>query len=154
MVTHYFVRHAKAGGRSGWDDADDLRPLVKSGRKQAEALVGLLGDAGIQHVVSSQHVRCRQSVEPLAQQLRLPVELHDALAEGAPVSDTLRLVEKYADVAAVFCTHGDVIPNVLEYALGHGVDLGSNPRCEKGSVWELDVEGTDIVAARYVPPPE
>jgi len=154
MVTHYLVRHAKAGSRSDWDGADDLRPLLKSGRKQAEALLELLADVGIQHIVSSPYVRCRQSVEPLAERLRLPVELNDALTEGAPLSDTLRLIEKYADAPAAFCSHGDVIPNVLEYAVDHGVDLGDNPRCEKGSMWKLDLEGTDIVAVRYVPPPE
>jgi broad specificity phosphatase PhoE len=153
MVTHYFVRHAKAGSRSDWDDADDLRPLVKSGRKQAEALLELLADVGIQHIVSSPYVRCRQSVEPLAEWLRLPVELNHALTEGAPLSETLRLIEKYADVPAVFCSHADVIATMLEHVLELGVDLGPDPRCEKGSTWALDDDAGEVRAARYLPPP-
>jgi len=61
----YLVRHAKAGSRSAWSGPDDLRPLTKTGRRQADALGDLLAERRVTRVVSSPSVRCRQTVEPL-----------------------------------------------------------------------------------------
>lgn len=155
-MTIYLVRHAKAGDRSQWDGPDDLRPLSKAGRRQAEALIEQLADAPVERVVTSPHVRCRQTVEPLAERRRLAVDLADELAEGAFVDDTLRLVAKLADTDAVLCTHGDVLGNVLEHLDHRGVSLGDGPvRFEKASTWMLDVgAGGEIGAGRYVPAPK
>jgi 8-oxo-dGTP diphosphatase len=146
------VRHARAGRRSAWKGPDDLRPLTKAGRRQAEALVDLLGDAGITRIMSSPYVRCRQTVEPLAQRLRVPVELTDALAEGAPLRDVLRVVEKVSDEQAVLCSHGDEIGALLEHLREHHVPVVGDA-CEKGSTWALDVRAGTIVGARYLAPP-
>ena len=120
---------------------------------QAERVVGQLGDVGIRHVVSSPYVRCRQTVEPLAEALRLPVDLSDSLAEGAPLVEVVRLVEKYGDDDVVLCTHGDVVESLLGHAAARDVDLGGDPRCEKGSTWVIDVRAGEFRAARYLPPP-
>jgi len=152
-VTLYLVRHAKATSRSRWDGPDDLRPLTKHGRVQADGLIDVLADRGITHIVSSPSVRCRQTVEPLGEILRLPVELADALAEGAPVVDGVRLAEKFGDEHSVLCSHGDVIPELLAHLESKGVDLGPEPRCEKGSTWVVDVRGGEPRGAHYLPPP-
>jgi hypothetical protein len=74
------------------------------------------------------------------------------LAEGAPLADSLRLLEKCADVCTVLCTHGDVLGNLLMHYVHLGVDLGDD-RIEKASVWVLDLVDGDVRGARYVPPP-
>ncbi len=153
-MTIYLVRHGKAGDRTRWDGPDDLRPLSKGGRKQAEAFVEQLADAPVDRIVTSPSVRCRQSVEPLAEQRRLPVDLADELVEGAPLPDALRLLEKVAHEHAVLCTHGDVAGEVLSHLERRGVDLGDVVKLEKGSTWVLDVEDGEVVAARYLPPPK
>jgi broad specificity phosphatase PhoE len=151
-MTLYLVRHGKAGDRASWSGSDDLRPLSKAGRRQGAALVDHLRDAGITHVVSSPSVRCRQTVEPLAEALRLPVDLSDALAEGAPLTGALRLVEKLMDEQAVLCTHGDVVGELLEHFRRNGVALDDD-RMEKGSTWVLDVDSGQVARARYLAPP-
>ena len=153
-MTIYLVRHGKAGDRSQWEGPDDLRPLSKAGRKQAEKLVEQLADASIDHIVSSPYVRCRQSVEPVAEQRRLPVDLADELAEGAPLADALVLIGKVAHEHAVLCTHGDVVGDLLHHLDRKGVPLGDVVKLEKGSTWILEVEGSEIVAARYLSPPK
>ena len=151
-MTVFLVRHAKAGSRQRWDGPDDQRPLTKPGRAQADALAALLRDEGITKVVSSPYVRCRQTVEPLGEQLRLPVDLSDALAEGAPLREALRLLEKVSDENAVLCTHGDVMGDLLGHAERHGVVLGDTG-IEKACTWVLDVEAGAVTAARYVSAP-
>jgi 8-oxo-dGTP diphosphatase len=152
-LTVYVVRHAKAGSRSAWDGPDDLRPLTKAGRKQAEALLEQLGGAGITRIVSSPYVRCRQTVEPLAQLLRLPVELADALAEGSLLSDLLRLIDKVSDEQSVLCTHGDMIGALLDHLRERDVPVLGDAS-EKGSTWALEARSGTIVAARYLEPPD
>jgi broad specificity phosphatase PhoE len=152
----YLVRHGKAGDRSQWDGPDDLRPLSKPGRRQAEGLVEQLEDAPIEHVVTSPFVRCRQTVEPLAERRRLPVDLADELTEGALIGDAFRLIDKfaYALANAVLCTHGDVLGNVLDHLARRGVPLGEPVKLEKGCTWVLEVDNGEIVSGRYVPAPK
>jgi broad specificity phosphatase PhoE len=153
-VTIYLVRHGKAGDRGHWDGPDDLRPLSKPGRKQAEGIAAHLADATIDRVVTSPYVRCRQSVEPLAEQRRLPVDLADELTEGTPLPDVLRLIEKVAHENTVLCTHGDVVGDVLHHLDTKDVPLGDVLKLEKGSTWMLEVEDGEIVSGRYLPPPK
>ncbi len=148
----YVLRHAKAGSRSGGDGPDELRPLSKRGRKQAEALGDQLADADVARIVSSPYVRCLQSVEPLAARLHVPIEKSDALAEGAPLREALRLVEKVSDQPTLLCTHGDVVEELLAHAERQGVRL-EGEGMEKGSTWILSVEHGTIVGAKYLPPP-
>jgi 8-oxo-dGTP diphosphatase len=153
-VTIYLVRHGKAGDRAQWDGPDDLRPLSKAGRKQAEALVDQLADAPIDRIVSSAYVRCRQSVEPLAERRRLPVDLADELAQGTRPDDVLRLMQKEALRNTVLCTHGDIVEHVLGDLEARGTDLGDVVKCDKGATWVLEIGGDgEVTSARYLPPP-
>ncbi len=149
----HLVRHAKAGDREAWKGPDDLRPLSKPGRQQAEAIADRLVSAGITCIISSPSVRCRQTIQPLADRLRLPVELDSCLAEGAPVDGAMRLLEKVLGEEAVLCTHGDVLPALLQRLAASGVPL-EGTRVEKASEWVLAVEdGHMIRSARHVPAP-
>jgi broad specificity phosphatase PhoE len=151
-VTVYLVRHAKAGSRKAWTGDDELRPLSKAGRAQARALAKRLAGDGVTRVFSSPYVRCRQTVEPLAEGRGVPVEPSDALREGASLPDSLRLVEKVAGENAVLCTHGDVLGNLLMHFAELGVDLQTE-RIEKGSVWTLELDDGEVRSATYHPPP-
>ncbi len=134
----YLVRHAKAGDRSAWTGDDRVRPLTDAGRRQALALVDTLRDARFTRIAASPYVRCLETVVPLAGHHLVAIEPHDALSEGATATDTLKLVAECAPTGAVLCSHGDVIPNLLGHlAATTGLDLGSEPRCAKGSVWTL-----------------
>jgi len=148
----FVVRHAKAGSRSAWSGPDDLRPLTKTGRRQADALGDLLAERGVTRLVSSPYVRCRQTVEPLGQRLRLPVDLADELAEGTPLAEARRLMEKFTDEPTVLCSHGDVIGELLESIARQGL-IERDVRFEKGSTWVLDFVGDEVTGATYLPPP-
>jgi hypothetical protein len=49
---------------------------------------------------------------------------------------------------AVLCTHGDVIPDVLDT-----LECEWDDRCEKGSTWVLGADEDGRVRGRYLPPP-
>ncbi len=150
----YLVRHGKAGSRHDWKGPDDERPLSKRGRRQAEALVDLLADRGIVSVSSSPSVRCVQTVEPLADKLGLAVDLRAELGEGTAKADVAGFVAGLLSATAALCSHGDMIPIILEIlAADHGLDLPEDFPCAKGSVWELADTGSGQMTARYLPPP-
>jgi 8-oxo-dGTP diphosphatase len=153
-VTVYLVRHVKAGRRDEWDGPDRLRPISSDGRRQADSLAGLLGGEPIKRIVSSPYVRCVESVQPLAARLGLVVETSDALAEGAPAAAAVALVADVAGDNGVLCSHGDVIPAVLEdLADVDGLRLPLDLPCAKGSTWVIDGDDRPFASARYVEPP-
>ncbi len=125
------LRHAKAASRSDWDGPDAARPLTARGKEQADAIVAPLRAFGIRKIVTSDAVRCVQTVTPLARALhRRPVETQlisqDAWEDG--VSDVRTVVGKRvrSGKPAVICSHGPVLPDILsELALATGTMHGS-----------------------------
>jgi 8-oxo-dGTP diphosphatase len=152
-VTVYLVRHARAGSRGRWKGDDTLRPLSKVGKAQAEGIAKGLARKPIEIVMSSPYLRCVGTVAPLAGRRKLEIETSDALAEGARLSQALRLFEKVQDREAVLCTHGDVMQELLDHFGRHGVKLRDH-RMEKGSIWVLDTGRDGVEKARYAPPPK
>jgi 8-oxo-dGTP diphosphatase len=153
VVEHlYLVRHAKAGDRELWTEDDRLRPLTKKGRRQAEGLVQLFRRHEVTRIVSSPYLRCVQSVRPLALARGSTVELSDALAEGAPTVDAVALLDASSS-GGVFCSHGDVIPAVIDHLRGIGMLIDGEIEWKKGSVWILERRLGRCIRARYVPPP-
>ena len=139
-MTVLLLRHAVAG--HGTDAPDDhLRPLDERGRRQADRLPDALAGYDVQRVLTSPYVRCRQTVEPLAGSLGLPIEERPELAEGSTAEDVHRLVDALDGETAVLCTHGDVVSEVL------------GEESKKGSTWVLEVgqdgslERRDYIAA-------
>ena len=53
----------------------------------------------------------------------------------------------------VMCSHGDLIPEVLNRLLREGMSVIGGRGCEKGSVWTLEVRGRDIVSGTYTATP-
>lgn len=153
MRALYLVRHAKAGVRDEWEGPDHLRPLTKSGLKQAEVLADRLEAFSITRIFSSPHVRCLETVEPIARRLGLRVVLSDALAEGADPTVARAFLEESAQSATIACSHGDVISAVMERFAEAGVVVEGEPRWEKGSVWALETDGSRVHAARAMPAP-
>jgi len=150
MAIH-LVRHAKAGNRPDWHQPDDLRPLTNAGLVQATAIADALAGRTITRVASSRYVRCVQTVQPLADRLGLDVEQHPALAEEASFEDTWALLEEAIGDSSdtVLCSHGNVIPSILDRLVRRGIDVVSDDRsCHKGSVWTVEVgDGGTLVRA-------
>ena len=137
----FVVRHVKAGDRSRWQGPDDERPASKPGRAQAVALADRLEPENVAALISSPSVRCIQSVEPLADRLGLKVEVDERLAEDSPLAAVLAVVGEAPD-RAVLCSHGDVIPELIE-ALAGGMVLTTARDWRKATLWVLDGSAED-----------
>jgi broad specificity phosphatase PhoE/ADP-ribose pyrophosphatase YjhB (NUDIX family) len=113
------VRHARSRSRSGWTGADPLRPLNPRGRERAKELIPILAAYGVTRVVTSPSVRCLDTVLPYAVAAGKRARLKPGLSEEgfaeqperAPYHLT-RLLER--GHAAVVCSHGPVLPALLE----------------------------------------
>jgi 8-oxo-(d)GTP phosphatase len=137
------VRHASAGDRSAWIGDDRLRPLDDRGLAQARWLRNELSGSGATRVISSPYARCTQTVAPLAEALGVDVEERLELAEGSPSATLAPLLAELRELpAAVLCSHGDVIG-----------DLVRSRRCKKGSIWVLDWQDGIAVPSDYIKPP-
>ena len=153
MGVAYLVRHAKAGDRSDWRGDDRLRPLTKSGQRQAEALADMLEGEPIDKILSSGYLRCMQTVEPLGARRTLSVEPIKDLEEGAGGESVLRLVQKYRGRNVVLCTHGDVMEELLEGLIAQGLVQRARAHMEKGSTWVLEEQDGKVTGAKYLPAP-
>lgn len=153
MSTLYLVRHAAAGDRSRFEGPDRLRPLSPKGLRQADGLRDQLAGCGATRLFASPYRRCVQTLEPLAAKLGATVEEADALAEGADALDALALAEELRATPIVFCSHGDVIPDMLEEAVRRGMSLQDELRWQKASTWVLTWEGDRLATGRYLRPP-
>ena len=149
-TTVLLVRHGSAGRRQEWSGPDLERPLDDRGLAQARALATVLPAYGPGRVLSAPALRCRQTVQPLADDLGLSVEVDADLSEQS--SDALpgRLLELAADrVPTVACSQGGAIPPGLSaLAAGSGLALDSTS-AKKGSLWALSFSGGRLVDADY-----
>lgn len=153
MAKLYLVRHADAGHRRDFDGPDRERPLSERGWRQAEGLAEQLADAGIVRLLASPFLRCMQTLEPLARRVGIPVEPERRLAEGSGAVSPLELAEQLRAAPVVLCSHGDVIPDVLDELVRRGVALEDDLRWQKGSAWAFSWNGDRIRTGRYLAPP-
>jgi 8-oxo-dGTP diphosphatase len=144
----YLIRHAQAGDRL-IGSSDLYRPLSPKGHRRAKQLAKMLQDRGITRILSSPATRCVQTVEPLADGLGVEVEEQPDLWEGSEVSHALALLELRPEPAIVACSHGDLIPELIESLAASGTAVAGRG-CEKGSIWVLDHDGRRWTRARYV----
>ncbi len=146
------VRHSHAGDRGRWDGDDAERPLSDRGHDQARALVDMMGPWHVGRVVSSPLVRCVQTVDPLAADRGLTVEVDVRVAEGAGPGDTWALLDEVPS-GTVVCSHGDVIGDLISHLGRRGV-VAAPARWEKGSTWVLTLDGDrSAVAATHLDAP-
>jgi phosphohistidine phosphatase SixA len=151
-VKLYLIRHAKAESRASWWHEDVLRPLSSEGHGESMGLVERLDGVPIARVISSPALRCRQTVEPLAARLGLAVEIEPRLGEGSSMNEALTLIGSLGNRPVVLCSHGDLIPGLVEKLAPGALELEGS-RVPKGSTWVFQGTLGETLRAAYLPPP-
>lgn len=149
------VRHGTAGRKSRFRGDDAMRPLDKRGRAQAEALVPQLLAFGASEVYAADRVRCHQTVEPLAEDLGVPVQNEPTLTEEAYAKNAKRGRHRLLDIAEqkgtpVVCTQGKVIPDLIAWWCERDGVRPDKSRNHKGSTWVLSLLDGRLVAADHI----
>ncbi len=109
----YLIRHAEQAL-----DIEDP-PLTEAGHQRAKAWAGILRDAGIKVVYTSKKRRTKQTGEPIAQALNIPLETMPR-RDVAGLVDRLRA--RHADDVVLIISHTRTIPRLVK-ELGHSEDV-------------------------------
>ncbi len=152
MPVVYLVRHAHAGNKKQWQGPDLERPLSAQGRKEALGLIDRLRDLPVARMLSSPAERCLQTIQPLADRHRRPVEANAALGVDGTGPGVLQLLTSPALADAVLCTHGEVIGKVFDELQAAGIELSDPPRWPKGCTWVLSLEDESRWKGSYLEP--
>ena len=148
----YLIRHSKAGERRVWNGQDVDRPLSKTGWKQSQAVARRLSKRKVAALYASPYVRCMQTLEPLGALAGLLVQAEHRLFEDEPFEPVLDLINEVED-GAVLCSHGDIIPAVINALVRRGMKVETPPDWGKASVWVLRRKGDRITRGKVWPPP-
>lgn len=152
------VRHGVAGSKARYKGDDRLRPLDKTGRAQAESLVGLLLAFGATELYAAPRVRCQQTLEPLAEELGSTIAEEPALTEEAYADDPDAGRHRLAEIAKAegtpaICTQGKVIPDLIDWWCERDGVTPDKSRNRKGSTWVLSVREGVLIAADHIGSP-
>lgn len=148
----YLVRHADAGNKHVWTGVDSQRPLSDAGWRQARWLAGQLDSRPLTAIVSSPALRCVQTVEPLARRRGLQVRTDPRLDVDGHAGQATRLLLDVAGTPTLWCSHGELIGEVLSRLRACGAPIDGAAEWVKGSVWRLEVLDGTVVGATYQPP--
>jgi 8-oxo-dGTP diphosphatase len=135
------IRHGAARSRRLWKDDDRLRPLLKTGRHQAQSMIPLLSAYDVTRLVTSSSVRCVDTLAAYSEATGLPLEATRRLSEEDATRKAVRkIVDSVVDgdESAALCSHRPVFPDVFD-ALGL-----ENPGLQAGEMLVVHVRKGEI----------
>jgi 8-oxo-dGTP pyrophosphatase MutT (NUDIX family) len=146
------IRHARAGKRKEFTGDDALRPVDERGRAESETIATAAQTLAPERLVAATPLRCRQTLEPLADRLDLPIVSDSAFAETSGTDETpariktaaARLIDLRSGPRTVICSQGKVIPGLL--ALLEGAEDPAPYKTPKGEGWVLTWSDDRLVA--------
>jgi 8-oxo-(d)GTP phosphatase len=139
------VRHGSAGSRSEWPGEDVARPLDADGASQAADLATALPAYRPELLVSSPSARCVQTLEPYAQRIWSEIRIEPLLSEESQDPKKTPELVSGLSAASVVCSHGKVLPGLIEALSGKNVHL------RKGSFAVLHRAGGQVVSVERYP---
>ena len=150
----WLVRPADAARSPAEPALDRHRGLTRLGRSQSVQLAGLLVGLPILRILSSPALRCRQTVLPLARELRLEVQPCALLAADADPRAVLDMLRGVDTENTVLCTHRATLLGVLAVLTPSGRRIvdGLTPM-PPAAAWALTGCPDRPAGLRYLPSP-
>ncbi|MEX0785313.1 MAG: histidine phosphatase family protein [Dehalococcoidia bacterium] len=173
MLSVDLVAHMDAGDRKQWAVDQNERPLSDLGRRQADALADALASESIDALYSGPALRARQTLEPLAKRLGLPIVVVEGIgdvetwrppdgwdgerapnvgahAAGRAMAALWDMQMEHEDGRVVACSHGHVIPALVSFLIG-AHELEGVPEVERRGQWHrVQLDGADVVGVELV----
>jgi len=155
MATILLIPHVHAGDRTVWVGDHDLRPLSELGQRQAEALAEVLASRELRALYASPALRARQTLEPLARELGLEVEVKIGLAEKQLGEDRPAMAargwtalqgfaEEAGEWTVAAASHGDMIPALVQFLVDECRLVPVPDLTRRGQWFEIEIEGKDV----------
>ena len=150
-VPFVVLRHTKARERESWNGPDKLRPLNERGAREAQLLVAPLTALGITRVVSSDAVRCVDSVRPYVDASGARLELESVVSEEDYEAHPLGAEKLTRALLAdgeptVVCSHRPVLPEIIVAAAEQAPDLAPSEALHVGDFFVFHHRGGVPVA--------
>ncbi|MGH2519290.1 MAG: histidine phosphatase family protein [Chloroflexota bacterium] len=170
--------HMEAVDRKGWSGPPDDRPLTALGLKQAKRIADELGVQPVSAIFSSPALRCRQSLEPLAARVGLPVvvlpgfkdtqgyrapggwenpersggdPLGGAQSAGSAYAALREIQARVPEGRAVLCSYGDIVPALLAFLSGsYALDMPPRNN-QKGATFTVAFDGERLTMSGRPP---
>jgi 8-oxo-dGTP diphosphatase len=148
------IRHAHAGDRKSWVGRDALRPIDEVGQVQADRIGTVLSLLEPARLYAATPLRCKQTLEPLAERLGgLPIVQDAAFAEPPDPADApdraklaaQRLLDLRSPAVTVICSQGKVMPTLVA-TLRDEADPAPY-KAPKGTGWLLTWSGDRLLDA-------
>lgn len=119
------LRHGKAMPPEQWDGPDHTRPLLHRGIEQSISVARGIAAYGPEKLVSSTAARCLSTIAPTAAVTGLDVKASTTLSQDAYDAGATKIDAAVAKRVArrqslVLCSHGPVIPQIIEAAASVG----------------------------------
>jgi 8-oxo-(d)GTP phosphatase len=145
------VRHAHAGVRKNWAGNDALRPIDAQGQREAEGIAEVVALFRPERLIAAPALRCRQTLEPLAESLGLPIVSDSAFGEASTPDElpdkakaaATRLAELRDGPTAAICSQGKLMPPLL--AMLTGAEDPEPYKTPKGGGWILSWSGARLL---------
>lgn len=152
------IRHAHAHPREGWGGNDNLRPLDRKGRRQADMLPRELAGFGITRLYSADPIRCQTTAEPLSQSLGLHITIDELFGDKGWDAHTADAKRRISDIithggVSAIVSQGKAIPEIIAWLSSEGdVSIDDIP-CKKSSAWVLTFVDGKLSGADYFASP-
>lgn len=153
-----FVRHGRAYERRNWEGNDNLRPLDKKGRRQAEMLVPMLLPYKPTAIYSALPDRCQLTAAPLADELSLKVQIEPLFSDDAWLSQMTDVQRRFTEIVekggiSVIVGQGIIIPDLIAWLSSQGRLPVNEIKAKKSSVWVLSFTDGELTGADYLASP-
>lgn len=154
-----YVRHAHAHDRKKWEGDDNLRPLDKKGRRQAEMLVPMLAAYHPTAIYSARPHRCQQTAARLADELGKDIAINKDFGDEAWEKNPAAAKKAFRRVVEdggvpVIISQGQTIPGIIEDLAPQFLKKPQEElQFKKASVWVLSFNNGELTGADYLPSP-
>ena len=153
-----YIRHGRAHQRRNWSGDDNLRPLDKKGRRQAEMLVPMLLPYKPVAVYSAEPERCQSTAAPLADELGLEIVVDRLFGDEAWEHDQVACRRRFQELidaggTSVVVSQRHAVPEMVAWLSANGRLPLDEIEAKKASVWVLSFNNGELTGADYLTSP-
>ncbi len=144
------LRHGKALAREEWLGGDEDRPLDQRGSLQAKRMISIYQAFNIEKVITSDAIRCYDTVEPLTKALDIKLKVEKDISEQSWKKDKELAIEFAKEIikderTILVCSHNPVVPRMLE-KLTKKIDFDyPDNKLQPGEAWIIHHKKKEVL---------